>query len=131
MANEVRAYQVTIPAGTAQAAPMRASLAMPPRDVVGLEIVVPPGPSGTMGFAITMGGVNVLPIQPGTFIVTDNQRIEWPLNDLPDSGAWQLTGYNTDVFDHTVYLTWLVNQIGAQTSRSPVENVALSALSGI
>lgn len=127
-ANEIRGFSVTIPAGTLQSAPLRQSITMPPRIVDTLQVIIPPGPSGLMGFAITMGGVNVLPIQPGTFIVTDNEKITWPLTGLPDSGAWQLTGYNTGVFDHTVYLRWLVNQIGSEPTRSPIENIDLSLL---
>jgi hypothetical protein len=129
MAIQVFAFQVTIPAGTAQASPFRQSTQLPERQVSTLEITVPPGPSGLMGFAITMGGVNVLPVSPGTFIVTDDERISWPLTGLPTSGAWQVSGYNTDVWPHTVYLRWLVDLVTQQPSSPLLSGVTLSGLS--
>lgn len=110
-ASEVYTFQVTIPPGTPQTTPFRQSITIPVRQVDTLEIVVPPGPSGLMGFAITMGGVNVMPLQSGQYIVTDDQKITWPIVGLPTSGAWQLSGYNTDVWPHTVYLWFLVDQV--------------------
>lgn len=129
MAREIRSFQAVIPAGTAQTSPIRISVAMPVRKVDTLEIVVPPGPSGMMGFAITMGGVNIIPVQPGTYMVTDDERIVWDLTNLPTSGAWQVSGYNTGNFDHTVYLRWLVDIVDAPSSQSPLMGVDLSVLS--
>lgn len=131
MAIEVRPFQVTIPAGTLQTALFRQDMAFPVRKVDTLEIVVPPGPSGLMGFAVTMGGVNVLPTVPGTFIVTDDEKIRWPLTGLPDSGAWQLSGYNTDLFDHSVYVRWLVDLVSTPGSQSPLRNIDINLLSSI
>lgn len=130
MAREVRAFVATIPAGTAQATPVRISVAFPVRKVDSLEIIVPPGPSGLMGFAITMAGVNVIPVVAGTYIVTDDERITWPLDGLPDSGAWQVSGYNTDVFDHSVYLRWLVDIVTTPPGLSVVAGASLAQLSG-
>jgi len=129
VASEVYTFQATIPAGTAQATPFRQSLTIPVRKVDTLEIVVPPGPSGQMGFAITMGGVNVLPLQSGQYIVTDDQKITWPIENLPTSGAWQLTGYNTDVWPHTVYLWFLVDQVSMPGTQPLLTSVSLSGLS--
>lgn len=130
MASEVYSFQVTVPAGTAQNAPFRQSLTLPVRKVDTLEIVVPPGPSGQMGFAITMGGINVMPIQSGQYIVTDDQKISWPITDLPTSGAWQLTGYNTDVWPHSVYLWFLVDQVDRPTAGALLGITSMQALSG-
>lgn len=126
---EVYRFQVTIPAGTAQTTPFRQDTVIPVRTVNTVEIRVPPGPSGLMGFALTMGGVNVLPQQAGAYIVTDDESISWPLDGLPDTGAWQLTGYNTDVFDHTVYLRFLVDVVPAGPSTSAVGGASLADLS--
>lgn len=131
MAIEVRAFQVTIPAGTPITTPFRQSIKFPVRKVDVLEWRVPPGPSGLMGFAVSMGGVNVLPTVPGTYIVADDEHSEWSLTDLPDSGDWQVSGYNTGVFDHTVYLRWLVDRVTSGNTRSPIENIDLSLLSSM
>lgn len=131
MAEEVRAFQATFPAGTLQSAPLRIALTMPVRKVDVLEIVIPPGPSGLMGFAITMGGVSVLPIQPGTYVITDNETITWQLSGYPTSGAWQIAGYNTDVFDHTVYMRWLLDQVSPSSQPPLLTLTTMDALSSI
>lgn len=106
MTDEVRHFTPQIPAGTPQAAPAVISMAFPPRTVLRIEWRVPPGPSGKMGWQLTMGGAAVLPFPPGTWIIADGQAGEFSGGALPDSGAWQLTGYNTGTFPHTVYVTF-------------------------
>lgn len=129
MAREVWSFQVSIPAGTPQITPVRISTTIPIRRPEVLQVIVPPGPAGSMGFAITMGGVNVIPVQPGAFLVTDNERIEWPLTDLPTSGAWQVSGYNTGNFAHSIFLRWLVDVVQSPSAASPLSNISLDLLS--
>lgn len=109
MAQEVRAFAVTIPAGTAKGAGFGSSLAMPPRSVQQIEVRVPPGPRGEVGFQIGTGGNQVLPLNAGQFIVTDDEVITWDLEEQLDSGAWQLLGYNTGTYDHTIGVRFLLN----------------------
>lgn len=112
-AAEIRSFAVTIPAGTPLAAPATTSLFFPPRIVTAVRWRVPPGPSGLMGWRLTMsGGVAVIPTGGG-WVIADNESATWPLTGQPDSGAWELTGYNTDIYDHTVYLDFLLDLITA------------------
>lgn len=106
MAVEIRDFTVTIPAGTAISAHFSASLAIPPRVVTQINVRVPPGPRGEVGFSIASGGINIIPVTNGDFIVTDNEDLIYPLEQTITSGAWQLLGYNTGSFPHTlrVYL---------------------------
>lgn len=66
-----------------------------------------------MGWALTSAGTPVIPIQAGAYIVTDNQAATWNLEGYLDSGNWQLTGYNTGLYPHTVYLTFQLDLPGA------------------
>lgn len=61
----------------------------------------------------------MIPIQPGTYIVTDDQSATWNLSGYLDSGNWQVTGYNTGLYDHTVYLTFLLNLPGVTEAAPP------------
>lgn len=107
-AAEIRASAVTIPAGTPQAAPVTVDVSFPPRLVQAVHWQVPPGPSGLMGWRLTMsGGVPVIPYGGG-WIIADDRSDTWPVTGMPDSGAWEVTGYNTDIYDHTVYLEFLL-----------------------
>lgn len=127
MASEIRSFQVTIPAGTPVSAPFTQAIAFPPRTVVQVDWQVPPGPSGLMGWALTVAGQPVIPRNPGSYIVADGVQRSWPLEGYPDQGAWQVTGYNTDIYPHTVYLDLLLEQNGTQTAQ-PVQ-IANSDLS--
>lgn len=108
MVAEVREFQVTIPAGTLQADPLVTDLTMPARLVRSVRVRVPPGPAGTVGWALGSAGERVLPWN-GEYVVADNEAIEWPLDGQISSGAWQLIAYNTGTFDHTLYVTFLVD----------------------
>lgn len=110
-AAEVRSFQVTIPAGTPLSSPVTSDVAFPARIVTGVHWKVPPGPSGLMGWRLSMsGGIAVIPTGGG-WVIADDDSDTWPLTGQPDSGAWQVTGYNTDVYDHTVYLDFLLDLV--------------------
>src|SRR5260370_5599703 len=64
-----------------------------------------------MGWRITMGGAQVIPRQLGGWMVHDGQSGRWALDALPDSGAWQVTAYNTGLQPHTAYVTYLTRVI--------------------
>ena len=129
MTAEIRQFTATIPAGTAQASPVRVSLAMPPREVQGVEIRVPPGPSGVVGFALQNSGVTVIPYDSDPFIVTSGDAINWPLQNYITSGSWQLLGYNTGVFDHSVYVRFLLDLVAP--AAGPAPGAALAQLDGL
>lgn len=118
MAQEIRQFAVKIPAGTAISAGFKADMSFPPRVVTEIDVRVPPGPRGEVGFSIGSAGVAVIPYQSGQYIVTDDASIKWPLEGYIDSGSWTLFGYNTGSFDHTIYVTFLLatqQQAGATT----------------
>jgi hypothetical protein len=112
MAAEVREFAAVIPAGTPQGAPVTVDVSFPQRIVRQVTWRVPPGPNGLMGWRLSMGGVQVIPTNRGAWVVASDQAETWPLDGLPDSGAWQVTGYNTGAFPHTVYLAFLLDLTG-------------------
>ena len=122
MAVEVRALAATIPAKTLVAAPVTIDMALPVRTVVGLELVIPDGVAGLVGFRMTMGGVQVIPVNLGSWIIGNNEVISWPLDNYPNSGAWQLQGYNLDLFDHTIYARFQLNPVTGAPS-APAVNI--------
>lgn len=129
MASEVRSFINTIPAGTQALAPFVTDMIMPPRIVEALEITVPPGPRGLVGFAIGAAGQWIFPIQAGRWIVTDNEEIHWPLEDQIDSGGWQFFGYNLGQFPHTIYVRFLVRPTTVPLDSGGVQPIPSSALS--
>lgn len=104
-------FQAVLPPGTDPTAPTRVPTPLPARRVHAIRWRIPAGPLGFMGWMITMGGTPVLPRPPGTFMVTDGHSGEWSLDGLPDSGAFEVTGYNLGAFPHTVYVTYMASPL--------------------
>jgi hypothetical protein len=115
MASRLEPFDVTIPAGTLQSAPVTIATPFDIAVVESLEILIPPGPSGLMGFQVRHGGSGVLPREDDRWIIADNAHLDWPTSDLPTAGDWAVRGYNEDVFDHTIYIRYLVTEIARVT----------------
>ena len=110
MAREVRHFTVTIPAGTPIATPVTTSINFFPRKVHQIYWRVPNGPQGQMGWRLTMHTIQVLPT-PGSdlWVIANDEHDTWTVDEMPDSGAWEVTGYNTGAYSHSVYLAFSVN----------------------
>lgn len=123
MVDRLESPSVTVPAGTLQAAPLTTALPFQPGHVVELEIIIPPGPSGLMGFQILHSGVPVLPKKASEFVITDDEKIRWPLSNFPTGDKWSVRAFNTDVYNHTIFLRFLVDELAP--SPSPGTSVPL------
>lgn len=107
--NRVEAPSLTVPAGTLSTAPVTALLFAQRAQLMRLEVRVPPGPSGLVGFRFTHSNEQVIPKIAGTWIVTDNEVITWQLDDLSSQPDWRISAYNADVFDHTLFVRVLLD----------------------
>lgn len=114
MADEVHGFAVTVPAGTKVTAPLSFSLSMPlGREVERIEVDVPPGPRGEVGWQIAQGGVQLYPFETGAYVITDGREVAWDVAGGVDSGAWQMIAYNTGNFNHTLQVRFLTRLSGA------------------
>lgn len=133
MAVQVLEYAVTTPAGTLSTGPQVTSLGFPPAQVDRIEVRVPPGPAGVLGFRIGSGGVQIIPYNDGGWVVTDDEVIGWDLTDQIESGAWQLISYNTGSLPHTVYVRFLLTPYGltagaaGSAGAAPLDAAALAS----
>ena len=62
MANQVRHFVVTVPAGTTQAAPQVTPITVPVMRLLRVDWHLPPGNAGLVGFLLSMAGIPVLPL---------------------------------------------------------------------
>jgi hypothetical protein len=131
VAAEIWHFAFTIPPGTTKAAPLTVDLTMPPRNIVEVEIKIPAGPAGMMGFQLAAAGQSMIPVNAGQWIVTDNEAINWPMHDQIESGAWQAIGYNTGTYPHTIYIRFQVDLIGVAPSAPAANFIPSSALTPI
>jgi hypothetical protein len=113
MAQRVVPLTCVIPANTAIAAPASFPLNFPSADVERIDVRIPPGPSGLMGFSINYGGGNFIPEGNGQWIIADDQFMQWNLDDAPNGGNWTILAYNLDAISHTIYLYFNVTNLAA------------------
>lgn len=124
MAERIEPKQVTIPAGTAIATPITTPLVWNRGEVVRVEIDVPPGPSGLMGFMLGHSGGIVIPYDGATWLVLDDVHKTWDLEGYPTGSAWFFRGYNLDIYPHTVYMQWHLQEF-QRSQPSTVELVPI------
>lgn len=119
MPYQLFSWDVTTPAGTPADAPQITDLSIPVGQLDSVQIKVPPGPQGQLGFALALAGQPIVPRNAGEWIITDDEEIDWALSGLPDSGAWQVMTYNAGNYPHTLYIRFLATPAPLVTIASP------------
>lgn len=104
--SQIQQFANLIAAGRPINNPQIFPMAIAALDVQWIEWQVPPGARGNVGFWIGSKGQPIIPYTVGApqWIVTDGQFTHWDLDDMPDSGDWEMRGYNLGVLAHTVYV---------------------------
>jgi hypothetical protein len=108
VATRIEVANVTVAALTLQAAPQITPFTFDDGRVDAVEIVVPDGPSGLVGFQIRHSKQVIIPYDGFTFITTNDEVIHWPLETFPVAQKWDVVIYNTDQFPHTLSFRWLI-----------------------
>ena len=129
MAVEIQKFQATIPAGTPASNPLVSNMGMPARIVRRITVLVPPGPSGLVGFRLGSGGQQIIPITTGQWVIADDELLTWDVQGQIESGAWQLIAYNTGSNPHTLYVTFEVDPPQLAQSEQPLTLLTNAALS--
>jgi hypothetical protein len=117
-------YAVTIPAGTPIATPVVTPIALDNWEIESLDVEVPEGPSGLVGFYLENNGIAWLPHSPGQWIVWDGRNQTFYPTDWPNASGWALVGYNLGQYPHTVTMRFHVN--APETPTPPTPPVSLT-----
>lgn len=115
MSARLEVATVTVSAGTAIAAPQSTTLTLRDAIMERIEVRVPPGPSGLVGFALVHSGQQVIPFTDGQWIVTDDESIDWTVENYPTGDKWAVKAYNLDVYPHTLYFRFHLRELGTST----------------
>lgn len=115
-ADRIEAFTVTIPANTAKSSPVNLPVTFDQGTVEQIDIDIPPGSSGLMGFQIAYGDQPIIPHDPSQYILRDNTEFRWPVENYPQGSGWAVIGYNTDIYDHDINLIFLINDGGIGAS---------------
>lgn len=111
MARQVLQSTATIPAGTPINAPVTVDLGFTEFDIERIDLEVPPGPSGCMGFVLANNGVPWIPQQGFDWIIWDDHSEGFNTTDYPTGAGWEVIGYNVGQYDHNVIVRFHVNPV--------------------
>ncbi len=114
MATQCYQFQATVTPSNNQTSPLTVPLSIPVMHVDEIEVEVPPGPLGEVGFHLNVSGVQCIPYKEGDFIVANNETLRWSFDNLPESGSWSITLYNNGAYDHTLYIRLSVSPVKAE-----------------
>lgn len=108
-----RVLQQTCPifAGVAIVDNFRVPLSFDGWAIEQIDLEVPPGPAGTMGFYLDNNGVQWVPRSPGEWLVWDDRSESFYPTGYPTAGGWGIVGYNEGLYDHSVIVRFHVNPV--------------------
>jgi hypothetical protein len=119
VAAEVHQFTATIPANTPVSAPVTVPISLSYWSLESVDLEVPPGPSGLMGFYLARSGQQWIPYEAGEWLVWDDRFDSWTLTNQPTGEGWQVVGYNLDVYPHDVVVRFHVNIIAPASLLAP------------
>ena len=105
----------TIPANTTAASPYNLAFPLEDNYLKYIRFIVPPGPSGLMGFRILWANQQIVPWGNLSWIVTDNEQFTIDVDSYMTYTGVVFQGYNTDIWQHTVYLRALIRNLDVAT----------------
>ncbi len=128
MSQLVYTFNVTIPAGTSIASKWSQQINFPEAVVNEIDVRVPPGCRGNVGFSLGSSGTAVIPYNSGQWVVTDDEKISWAVSDQFNSGSWQFFGYNNGTFPHTIYVRFQCDPV--TPAQANLDSLDLTSLTG-
>lgn len=106
-------FTVTVPGGTQINAPQTTALPLADMWVESIEVEVPPGPGGSMGFNLVYAGTQMIPFsQQTSWLIVDNYQHSFPVSSQMGKGL-QVVAYNIGFWNHSIYLRVLGTPISA------------------
>lgn len=106
----VRAFDVTIPAGTLKTAPLVTLTQFEPSVVDHIDWLFPAGCAGLVGIQIGARSVPVIPDGVGSFTTRSGSSAGYDLSDHHTTGDWSVIGYNLGTFPHTIHVEFKIHR---------------------
>ena len=120
MAVQINQTTVVVPANTPKTALSVATISLPLLQIESIDLEVPPGPVGLMGFYIALSGQQWIPWNAGEFIVWDNYRDSCDLQNQLIGVPWEVHAYNLDAANsHEIVVRFHLNDTPVPITVAP------------
>lgn len=106
-------------------------ISIPPRIVSRIDIRVPPGPNGSLRFAILNSGQQIIPYTQGELIIADNEAMTWDLSDYVVTGSWQVYAVNYGRYAHSVYIRLHADPVQPESSPAATQPIPSELISSL
>lgn len=110
---------VTVPANTPIGAPVAVTSALETNHLDRIEIDVPDGHDRNTGVRVLSNGTVIVPFNVSGWIIANDHYFTIPFDDDITVGSLVIQAYNTDVYQHTFYVRFVMR------------NSALAATGGV
>lgn len=119
-------FTVTVPSGTAIAAPAAVALPLEDATLKRIEITIPDGHNGLTGIRILWANQQIIPWGNNSWIVANGRIILISFDDEMTVTGLVAQGYNTDVFDHSFYIDVTISDL--PSAQQMANNAAAGAV---
>lgn len=132
MSDRIEWFPVVCQPNTFSSNPQVDNLSFPQGEVTQIDVIIPPGPAGNVGFQIAAGGSRYIPRNENTFIQADDKFIQWPIKNAINSGSWACLSFNHDIIAHTLQIGFHVDEVGPDlTQQGQIIGQSSAALASV
>jgi hypothetical protein len=95
-----------------------------------IEITMPPGLNGVVGFRLASNGAQMIPAVNGSWFIGSGQVKKWDLTNQITTGSWQLIAYNTGIYAHMLLIDFGLDYLGSPvpSAITPISVASLNAV---
>lgn len=107
-ASRVEVFDVVVPASTAQAAAVETPTTFAAGELVSVDVRIPDGAAGLVGFRILYAHGQAIPTTPGAWIIGNDDLFQTDVMGQLNGGQWSILAYNLDRFQHSLHVRYFV-----------------------
>jgi hypothetical protein len=107
-ASRVEVYDVPVPANTAQAAAIETPTIWAAGELVSVDVRIPDGAAGLVGFRILYAHSQAIPTTPGAWIIGNDDLFQTDVMGQLNGGQWSILAYNLDRYPHSLHVRYFV-----------------------
>lgn len=117
-------FNLVLPAGVLVTAPVTTKVPLEDILLRRVDVRIPPGPRGSVGFYILLQGTPIVPWgNPPVWIIGDDEPLSFPVN-TEDNGGVSIVAFNIGAFVHTLYFRFLGTPMGLVPAATPIVTIA-------
>ena len=116
MSDRIEVFQVTVQPNTASPGTVTPIALSRVGNVVGVSILIPDGHYGLTGLALLQANQQIIPWVAGSFLVANNETLNFPISLPLDTQQWSVQTFNTGKYPHTFYIRFSVNEVTLPTA---------------